>query len=272
MAHQDRLANAHILIFGGTSGMGFAIANMALSHNARVTISGSTPSKVDAKVAQLQSFYPSLPASHISGFACDLSDTPNLEANLRALLDKATDNGAKKINHIAFTAGGPGKLPKVADVTVESALDPMIMRFVAPALIAKIVSKGEYMPLSEDSSFTVTGGTNTYKPSPGWTYAASAGGALDGMVRGLAVDLAPLRVNCVIPGAIQTELLQGLIDSIGEEKAEKMKAQWGLARAFGRPEDIAEAYGYLMRDRFATGSFVTSDGGRLLIPGDSWTE
>jgi NAD(P)-dependent dehydrogenase (short-subunit alcohol dehydrogenase family) len=47
-----------------------------------------------------------------------------------------------------------------------------------------------------------------------------------------------------------------------------MKENVSLAKTLGQPEDIAEAYGYLMRDRYATGSFVTSDGGRLLITGD----
>lgn len=265
MAHQDRLTNTHVLVFGGTSGIGFAIANLALSHGACVTISGSAQPKVDDKVAKLRSFYPNLPASSVAGVACDLENQDNLEVNLRNLFDKATENGAKRIDHIAFTAGSPGDLPKVADVTVESALKPMFIRCVVPGLVAKIISSGKYMPLTDTSSFTVTGGTNTYKPMPGWAFAAAAGGSLDGLVRGLAGDLKPLRVNCVIPGAIQTELLQKFLDSAGEEGAKKMKEMSSLAQTFGQPEDIAEAYGYLMRDRFATGSFVTSDGGRLLV-------
>jgi NAD(P)-dependent dehydrogenase (short-subunit alcohol dehydrogenase family) len=265
MAHQDRLVNTHVLIFGGTSGIGFAIANLVLSHGARVTISGSAQPKVDDKVAKLRSFYPNKPASDVAGFACDLSDKDNMEANLRTLLNTVTENGSKLINHIAFTAGSPGDLPKVGEVTLESALEPIIMRTVVPALIAKIILSGKYVPLTDSSSLTVTGGTNTYKPMPGWAFAAAAGGSLDGLVRGLAGDMKPLRVNCVIPGAIQTELLQKFLDSAGEEGVKKMRETSSLAQTFGQPEDIAEAYGYLMRDRFATGSFVTSDGGRLLV-------
>lgn len=265
MAHQDRLANRHILIFGGTSGMGFAVANMSLSHGAHVTISGSAQPKVDAKVALLQSYYPSTDPSYVRGFACDLAQEETLEENLKAVLDKVTEHGARKVDHIVYTAGGPGDLPKVADVTLESALKPMVMRMGGPALLAKLISGGEYMPLSDNSSMTVTGGTNTYKPLPGWTFAASAGGGLDGLVRGLAVDLKPVRVNCVVPGAIETELLKKWIESLGEEGTLKMKEGMSLAGTLGQPEDIAEAYGYLMRDRFATASFVTSDGGRLLV-------
>jgi NAD(P)-dependent dehydrogenase (short-subunit alcohol dehydrogenase family) len=265
MAHQDRLANTHILIFGGTSGMGFAVANMSLSRGARVTISGSAQPKVDDKVKLLQSYYPNMDPSHVRGFASDLAQEEKLEENLKIVLDKATENGTKKLDHVVYTAGGPGDLPKVSDVTLESALKPMVMRLGGPALLAKLISGGQYMPLSDSSSLTVTGGTNTYKPLPGWTYAASAGGGLDGLVRGLAVDLKPLRVNCVVPGAIQTELLQKWMESLGEEGTQKMKESMSLAATLGQPEDIAEAYGYLMRDRFATASFVASDGGRLLV-------
>jgi NAD(P)-dependent dehydrogenase (short-subunit alcohol dehydrogenase family) len=267
MAHQDRLANTHILIFGGTSGIGFAVANMALSHGARVTISGSAQPKVDDKAAKLRSFYPAMPAENVAGYACDLSNKENLESSLKELLDRVTSNGSKKIDHIVYTAGKP-EFPKLGDVNVENALEPMLTRVVAPGLIAKLIHTGSYMELSDSSSITVTGGTNTDKPMRDWTFAAVAGGSLIGLVRGLAVDLAPLRVNCVVPGAIHTELLQGMVDRIGEEATRKMKGSFSLAGTFGRPEDTAEAYGYLMRDRYATGSFVRSDGGRLLVSGE----
>jgi NAD(P)-dependent dehydrogenase (short-subunit alcohol dehydrogenase family) len=267
MAHQDRLANTHILIFGGTSGIGFAVANMALSHGAQVTISGSATPKVEDRAAKLRSFYPDMPAVNVAGYACDLSDKANLESSLKELLDRVTSNGSNKIDHIVYTAGAPD-YPKLRDVTVDNALGPMLTRMVAPGLIAKLIATGTYMSLSDASSLTVTGGTNTDKPMRDWTFAAAAGGSLTGLVRGLAVDLSPLRINCVVPGAIHTELLQGLVERIGEEATGKMKKQFSLGGTFGKPEDTAEAYGYLMRDRFATGSFVRSDGGRLLVPGE----
>jgi NAD(P)-dependent dehydrogenase (short-subunit alcohol dehydrogenase family) len=264
MAHQNRLANTHVLILGGTSGIGFAVANLALSSGARVTISGSKQPKVDDKVEKLRSFYPNMSASNVAGYACDLLDKESMEANLQALLENVTEGGSKKINHIAITAGDLGALPKVEDVTIESALGGLTTRFLAPALLIKILSAGKYMPLTAECSITLTGGTNTNKPLPGWSYGASWGGALEGYVRGLAVDMTPLRVNLVIPGAIQTEMMQGYLDKVGEEGEKKLRNGVSLTNSFGRPEDIAEAYGYLMRDRFATGSFVTSDGGRLL--------
>jgi NAD(P)-dependent dehydrogenase (short-subunit alcohol dehydrogenase family) len=158
MAHRNRLTGSHVFVFGGTSGIGYAIANMALSNGARVTISGSTQPKVDAKVEQLRSLYPSIPASNVAGFACDLLDTANLEHNLRTVFDKATQEGQQKIDHIAFTAGDAMKLPKVKDFTPEAITQSFTVRTVAPALIAKLLSTGRYMPASDASSFTLTSG------------------------------------------------------------------------------------------------------------------
>ena len=266
MAHVDRLANTHVLVFGGTSGIGFAIANMALSHGARVTISGSGQPKVDTKVEKLRSFYPNMPASNVAGVACDLSDKANLEKNLNTLFEKVTDSGKNKVDHIAFTAGDVGAIPKVSDVTVDTIMNPFLVRFIAPSIIAKILSTGKYMAASDSSSFTVTGGTNSQRPHPNWVFMAAAGASMEGLTRGLALDLKPIRVNCVIPGAIHTELFQGLLDNSTPEAIEKMKQGYSLLGTFGQPEDIAEAYGYIMRDRFANGREVTSDGGRMLVP------
>ncbi|KAH6638150.1 hypothetical protein C7974DRAFT_155223 [Boeremia exigua] len=266
MAHINRLKDARVFVFGGTSGIGYAVANMALSNGARVTISGSAQPKVDTKVKQLQALYPDLPAENITGYACDLLDVANLESNLTALFEKATDGGSKKIDHIAFTAGDALSLPTVAKVTPETLLAGFTVRIVAASLVAKLLTTGKYMPQSVNSSFTVTGGTNTHKPFPDWTFVATVGAAAEGLTRGLAVDLAPIRSNIVIPGAIQTELLQPLLDGMDEEAEAKWKRVASLSGTLGQPEEIAEAYGYLMKDKFANGSQVTSDGGRLLNP------
>lgn len=266
MAHRNRLEGTHVFVFGGTSGIGYAVANMALSNGARVTISGSAQPKVDSKVKLLQSLYPNLPPQHVAGYACDLVDTANLETNLTALFDKATEGGSKKIDHIAFTAGDGISPPTVENVTPETLMKQFNVRLISPSLIAKLLTTGKYMPKSVNSSFTLTGGTNTHKPSPGWTYVATVGASVEGLVRGLAVDLKPIRSNIVIPGAIQTELLQPMLDRMTEDAATEWTRAASLTNTLGQPEEIAEAYGYLMKDKFANGSQITSDGGRLLIP------
>ncbi|RYN86743.1 hypothetical protein AA0120_g7874 [Alternaria tenuissima] len=265
MAHQNRLANAHVLVFGGTSGIGYAVANMALSNGAFVTISGSTQAKVDTRVEMLRSLYPDYPASNVAGFAVDLLDKENLESNLKAMLDKATQGSKKKIDHIAFLAGDSVQRPKIAEIDVNTLMNGWTVRFVAACVLAKLIETGDYMHKSSNSSITITGGTTTHRPMPDWTITAALGATLEGLARGLAVDLNPIRTNIVNAGAIHTELLQKLIDSSSPEAIEKFKRGASLLREFGKPEDIAEAYGWVMRDRFANGTVVNSDGGRMLV-------
>lgn len=265
MAHPNLLKDARVLVFGGTSGIGFAVASLALSHNAYVIISGSTQTKTDAKVKELQEVYPSLPADHVKGYAVDLSDRPNLEKNLETLFETVTEGGTKKIDHVAFTAGSILELPHITEVTVESAVSGFGVRFMGPIIIGKIIASGKYMPKSANSSFTITGGVNFQKPLPGWAVASSWGGAATGLMRGLAVDLTPIRVNCVEPGAIQTPLLDHFMveGPTGEAFKKKLRDDTLLGR-IGEAYETAEAYGWFMKDRFATGTIAETNGGCLL--------
>jgi NAD(P)-dependent dehydrogenase (short-subunit alcohol dehydrogenase family) len=261
----NRLSGAHVLVFGGSSGIGFAIASMALSNGATVIISGSQQAKIEDKVHLLRSLYPSLPSENVSGHAIDLMDSENLNTNLRTMFETVTLNGRKKLDHIAFTAGDHHSIPKLSDITLEQAMLGSKIRLIAPLFIAKLISTGAYMHLTYNSSFTLTGGIGTTKPLPGWLMPTVWGASAEGLSRGLAVDLAPLRVNIVKPGAIETEMLQGLLAPMAIEAKEGMKKQLNLLGTFGQPEDIAEAYGWIMKDRFVTGTEIAIDGGQILL-------
>jgi len=84
------------------------------------------------------------------------------------------------------------------------------------------------------------------------------------MVRGLAIDLKPVRVNLVSPGAVETEVW----DTLSEEAGESYFKTFGskiLTGQIGRPEDVAECYLWLMKDKNVTGTVVQTDGGALLV-------
>jgi NAD(P)-dependent dehydrogenase (short-subunit alcohol dehydrogenase family) len=262
MAHPNRLSDARVLIFGGTSGIGFAVASLALSQGSHVIISGSKQPKVDNKVALLRSYYPSIPASNITGHAVDLLDTSALEANLTALFENITEGGAKKLDHIVFTAGDVLNMPKIETVTTDDAFGGFLIRYLTPMIIGKLISTGKYVTPAPSSSLTLTGGTNSKRPMKGWSLGASWGSAVEGLTRGLAVDLAPVRINMVEAGAIDTELLQGYFAQLPKEQVEQIKKGNGLLGTFGKPSEIAEAYAWLMKDHNATGTVASSDSGR----------
>ena len=258
LKYTSKLHDARVLVLGGTSGIGFCVAEAALEHGALVCISGSKQPKLDKAVSRLQSTYPEK-TSNIYGHVCDLSQHQQLESNIESLLEAAAAD--TKIDHIVFTAGDPLKVVPIAQATVESIQRSGNVRFLGPLLLAKLAPK--YLSPGPESSITLTGGTMSHKPAKSWALMAAWGSGVEGITRGLAVDLAPIRVNMVCPGAVHTELF----DDIPKERLEGVLQGFRdgtLLGKVGAPENLAEAYIYSMKDHFVTGAIIQSDGGRLL--------
>lgn len=112
------------------------------------------------------------------------------------------------------------------------------------------------------SSITFTSGAFGKKPAKGYCVIASAVGALDAATRALALELAPIRVNAVSPGPTVTEMFGPPSEAL--DKAVAAMGAQSLLGKLGRPEDVAEAYIYLMRDANTTGTIVDSNGGAFL--------
>lgn len=128
---------------------------------------------------------------------------------------------------------------------------------MAPALVAKLAPR--FLKPSYTSSLVFCGGRAGEKPIKGWPAAACLSAGLEGLVRALALDLAPLRVNVVHPGATETELWGKTAE---ERKGTKeFFARTALLGKVGTPEELAEAFVYLMRDSKITGTSVNSSGG-----------
>ncbi|KUI74062.1 Tropinone reductase-like 3 [Cytospora mali] len=249
----QKLQNKHVLIIGGTSGIGFAVAEGSLASGARVTISSSSQSRVDAAVEKLKAGFPN---STSAGHVCDLSK-PTVEADIEALFAKV---GA--VDHIVYTAGDRLATVSIPDITYEKILAAGQVRFVAPMLLAKVASR--YLSPGPSSSITLTTGAVSQKPMPDWSVVAAYAAGLHGLTRNLALDLKPVRVNLVSPGFVDTALW----DSHDEKDREKILQSVVEKVPTGRvaqPEDVAEAFLFLMKDANATGTVVDSNSGSLLV-------
>ena len=261
----DRLRDAHVLVIGGSSGIGFSVASASVAQGARVSLASSSKSKVDGAVRRLQEAHPGH-ISHISGYTCDLADPTKLEANLRALLDAVTDGSSSssssaKLDHIVFTAGDKIRIEPLQELSTEKILAMGTVRFLGPLLLGKLAPA--YMNSGPTSSITLTGGSMSWRPAKSWTVPAAWGSGVEGITRGLAVDLAPIRINMVSPGAVLTELFQSIPPEELPAVLDRYKNQ-SLLDKVGTPEDVAESYIYCMRSPFMTGTIVNNDGGRML--------
>jgi NAD(P)-dependent dehydrogenase (short-subunit alcohol dehydrogenase family) len=252
-----KLQGQRVVVFGGTSGIGFAVAEGAIEYGATVLVSSSSQDKVARAVERLRTSYPEA-ADRISGEACDLADEANVEANLEALFNKATNNGASKLNHIVHTAGAPAGMGST-DFNSQVVGQSQVVRVIVPMIIAKKFIP-RFMHISPQSSFSLTSGALVYKPAPGWALTAIGGNALAGAILSLAVETKPVRFNGVVPGAVETELLAHAPAELKETFKSKT-----LLGTLGKPEDTAEAYLYLMKDNFVTGSMIHTNGGFFLV-------
>jgi NAD(P)-dependent dehydrogenase (short-subunit alcohol dehydrogenase family) len=137
-----------------------------------------------------------------------------------------------------------------------------MVRFFAPMLLGKLLPK--YLRPGPASSYTITTGAVSEHPIPDWSVVGSYATGLHGLTRQLALDLRPLRVNLVSPGAVETELWDGLPADKRGELMEGFAMKMATGRV-GRPEDVAESYLYCMRDENLTGSVVSTNGGHLVM-------
>lgn len=233
------LAGKKVVVLGGSSGIGFAVAKAALEQGATVHIGSSNADKVGAAVERL--------GEGAGGSAIDLADEASIEAFF-------ADHGP--LDHLVYTAGDwtRRKLkigPEFDAAQAEASFD---IRFWG---ILRTIKFG--LPLlAVNGSITLTSGLFAHRPAKGSAFSTALTGAVEHLTQGLAVELAPIRVNVVTPGFIATEAWARL----PADAVDAMVKDQPLPRA-GDPAEAAEAYLYFMRAGFTTGQRAIVDGGAL---------
>jgi NAD(P)-dependent dehydrogenase (short-subunit alcohol dehydrogenase family) len=254
-----------VIVIGGSSGIGFGVAEAALEAGACVIISSSNLKRLQDAAAILEKTY----SGRIFYHQCDISDINTQEAHLTSLLEFSTSprvNGGGKISHIVHTAGQAPAAPPIAAFEPCNALDMAAIRYVSVLTLAKLAPA--YMIPGPKSSITYTSGTAVVKPFTGISGWIGIAAAVEATARALAIDLAPIRVNVVSPGAIVTPMMLKLVPE-GDEEAKKRllgsRSNLALLKKVGSTEEAAQPYLYFMRDNFQTGTVLNSDGGRALV-------
>lgn len=236
------LTNATVVILGGSSGIGLATAKAARAEGAQVTITGRSAQRLQTARAELG------------------------EAVRTVVLDVADETGTRTffqelahLDHLFITAG---TLVKDSRLAPESAvLRPAMDTRFWGALYA---AKHGALKMNGSGSITFMSGTAAQRPLDGASVASASCGAVEAFARALAVDLAPIRVNTIQPGFVDTPLLD---EVLGPQRAEILAAAAARlpVRRIGRPEEVADAVLFLMKNGYVTGITLTIDGGGLLV-------
>jgi len=234
-----------VVIIGGSSGMGLAVARRCLAEGATVVIAGRSRERLEAARGELAC------PDRLQAVTADIGN----RAQIAALFEHAGT-----VRHLVVTAADVPYGPVTA-LTEDS-----LMRAVRSKLLGPFFAAQEAAPrMTAGTSMTFTSGIAAYRPAPGGSLAAIVNGALESMVRALALELAPIRVNAVSPGWVDTPLW----DQLATPDAKQARLSQMAARLPGNrlagPADIAHAISYLIEDDYVTGTVLHAEGAQLLV-------
>ena len=236
----NALRDETVVVVGRGSGIARAVALLARSEGARVIAAG----RDQAKLASAYS------GSDVTAEVVDITD----DESIAALADRV---GA--VDHVVSTASARarGKLPDLQRHNLQQSFDTKV---IGPAMLAKYFAH----QVNPGGSFVLFSGVHAFKLNVGYLGVGITNGAVDFLTRWLAVELAPIRVNAISPGIIDT----GAWDSLGDDgKRDYFKhiADSNPARRIGTPEDVASGVLFAMTNTFMTGMTLKIDGGEPLV-------
>jgi NAD(P)-dependent dehydrogenase (short-subunit alcohol dehydrogenase family) len=237
------LSNKRVVLLGGSSGIGLAVAQQVAAQGALAIIASSNADRVKQAVATLD--------GKAEGHTLDLSDEPRMQSFFERLGD---------FDHLVFTAGDALQLNELAATDLDKARHAFELRYWAVLAAVKYASTH----IREGGSIVLTTGIAGERPHKGWALAASVCGAIVSLTRALAVELAPIRVNAVSPGVVRTNLWRNM----PEQERDTMFESAGkilLVGRVGEACEVARAYLFLMQEGYSTGQTVVLDGGALLV-------
>jgi NAD(P)-dependent dehydrogenase (short-subunit alcohol dehydrogenase family) len=228
-----------VLIVGGSSGIGLATAKAAVDQGAIVTIASRDEARLKQAASKLRG----------SVTVCVI-DTQNYDSIVSMF------NEAGFFDHIIVSASST-KTGSVRELTLEDAYASMDSKFWGAYRIAKAAR------LNANGSLTLVSGFLSQRPNASSVLQGAINAAIEGLVRGLALEFAPVRVNAVSPGLIDTPLLARMNAEKRRAMMENAKEKLPVHRV-GAPEDIAQAILFVATNPYATGSVVTVDGGAII--------
>ncbi len=243
-----KLAGMSILITGGGSGIGRGAAQLFAAGGARVTICGRRRDRVEAVAAQI--------GGNCLGVQADIT----CAEDRRRLIEAAVAHGGG-LDALINNAGNMYRGP------IEELQEDKLLAVFHSNVVAGMMLTGLAVAHLEKSQGAIVfvGSTHTRRAFPGVSPYAATKASLQGLTRVLAAELGArnIRVNCVLPGAVFTEINQraGLFDD--RAARERLMGLAGLhaLQRIGTEEEIAEAMQYLICAQWTTGALLDVDGG-----------
>ena len=240
--HEPALFGQTVVVIGGSGGIGFETARLARSEGAKVVLTGRNPERLAGAASELDA---------IASAAFDATDPARLERFFQDL--PAT------VDHVMVTAGGPhyGRLVELGLAQARRALEETV-------LLAIQVARHAAKKVRPGGTLLLMGGTGARQPGIGVGMSSTVITAMPALTANLALELAPIRVNLIAPGFVDTPLSAAILGAELENRREQLRATLPIRRVVG-PADVAALAVHIMSNTALTGATYDIDGGQQLL-------
>jgi NAD(P)-dependent dehydrogenase (short-subunit alcohol dehydrogenase family) len=241
--HQGPLHGKTVIVLGGSSGIGLAIARQTFRDGARVIITGRDAARLEAASAETG-------ATASNPF--DITD--------RVALAEFFDHLSDPVDHIFVGGSGPYYAP-LADIDLEKAGKEFSSTLLLMIGLAQIAPP----KMRAGGTLLFMGGTGARQPAVGLTVIGALIGAANAAIRNLALEIAPARINMIAAGFVDTPLSARLLGDGLDARRKDLERELPIRRVV-QPEDVAALAIHLMTNTAITGGIFDIDGGQQVLP------
>jgi NAD(P)-dependent dehydrogenase (short-subunit alcohol dehydrogenase family) len=239
---EPELLGQTVVVIGGSSGIGLATARRARAEGAKLILTGRDSERLRQAVSELEP---------LSTAAFDATDP--------AALARFFGDLPTPIDHLMVTAGRPTYV-RLADMDLEQmrrALDEHL-------LLAFQVARHAANKVRPGGTLLLLGGTGARRPAIGLALVSTVTAALPALTASLALELAPVRVNLIAPGFVDTPLSASLLGDDLDNRRNQLRATLPIGRVVG-PADVASLAVHIMINTAITGATYDIDGGQQFV-------
>jgi NAD(P)-dependent dehydrogenase (short-subunit alcohol dehydrogenase family) len=238
---EPQLAGQTVVVIGGSAGIGLETARSARAEGADVILTARNPDRLEAAAREVGA---------VSTAAFDATDGDSLERFFGDL---------PQIDHVMVSGGGPYYAP-LAEMDFAEVRADVERHLVVPMRVARLAT-GKVRP---GGSLVFISGTGGRRRGIGLTLIGALTAAAPALTENLAVEIAPIRVNLVAPGFVDTGLSASLLGEGLDARREELRGRLPIRRVVG-PEDVAALSVHLMSNTALTGGTYDIDGGQKLV-------
>jgi NAD(P)-dependent dehydrogenase (short-subunit alcohol dehydrogenase family) len=231
-----------VVVIGGSAGIGLETARRARAEGASVILTGRDPARLKQAALEL-----------------DVQRTSAFDANDPASLESFFQNLPTPIDHLMLTAGAP-HYGSSLEMPVEEARRGLSEHLLLVLEVARGVGK----KVRPSGTLIFMGGTGSRRPRVGLAIASTVTVALPTLIANLALELAPVRVNLIAPGFVDTSLSASILGKDLDKRREALRATLPIRRVVG-PADVAALAVHIMSNTALTGATYDIDGGQQFV-------